>query len=63
MQSTPMPAVLFMLLLSIPVYAHAHSLYPTAIIGGALLVLLVLSVYVAVKIRSSLRQHLDESIK
>ena len=56
------PAVLLTIIsISIPSYAFAHSLYPTyMIMGGGLLVVLALAIYVVCEIRKSIQVHINK---
>lgn len=59
------PAVLLTLIsISIPSYTFAHSLYPTYIImGGGMLVVFVLAIYVFYTIRKSIQLHSNKPTK
>ena len=60
-----LPAVLLTLIsISIPSYAFAHSLDPTYIImGGGLLVIFSLAIYVFYEIRKSIQRHINKPTK
>ncbi|MCT8088624.1 hypothetical protein H0920_00750 [Acinetobacter sp. C_4_1] len=59
------PAVLLTLIsISIPSYTFAHSLYSTYIImGGGMLVVFVLAIYVFYAIRKSIQLHINKPTK
>ncbi|TCB53576.1 hypothetical protein [Acinetobacter terrestris] len=59
------PAVLLTIIsISIPSSAFAHSLYPTyMIMGGGLLVVLALAIYVFCEIRKSIQVHINKPTK
>lgn len=59
------PAVLLTIIsISIPSYAFAHSLYPTyMIMGGGLLVVFALAIYVCCEIRKSIQIHINKPTK
>lgn len=63
MQSAQMLAVLFIaLLVTNPVYAQGFS-STILIFSSGMMVLAILTIYVVLKIRSSLRHHLDKPAK
>lgn len=59
------PAVLLTLIsISIPCYAFAHSLDPTYIImGGGMLVVFALAIYVFYQIYKSIQLHINKPTK